>query len=225
MTKTILAGLIGMLLMGLGASAKAASCPAAPPTQIAFEAAPSPVPQDTSASAKDLAIKLGADGDHRTPGHYEATVAVSAKRDTAIAKLPDGTVCAAVAKLTVKVSLDRKLWLASELNDNACVLQAFADEYGQQAKADDATIADFGKTTVPTFQGQVAAIGWQSAPTQEAAVKAVGDKIAPIMSAIQAKFLEQRTAAQSKIDLSKLPAESCDGATAKIGHKVGIGNG
>jgi hypothetical protein len=223
MTKTILAGLVGMLLLGAAASAEAASCPAAPAAQIAFEAAPSPVPQDTSASAKDIALKLGAtESDRRAPGYYEASAATSSRRDTAIAKLPDGTVCAAAAKLTVKITLERKLWLASELTADQCVLTAFANAYGARAKADDEAIAEFGRTVVPTYQAQLAAIGWQSGPTQDAAIKAVGDKIAPIMSEIDAKFLEARTAAQSKIDLSHLPADACDGATAKIGGKVGI---
>lgn len=224
MIKTIVAGVIGMLLMGVAATAEAAGCPAAPAAQIAYEAVPSPLPQDTSASAKDLAIKLGADADHRAPGYYEATSAVTSRRDTAIAKLPDGTVCAVAAKLTVKISLDRKLWLASELTDDKCVLDAFAAAYGARAKADDDTVARFGQTVVPTYQAQLAAIGWQSAPSQEAAVKAVADKIAPIMTDIQEKFVAARTEAQSKIDLSHLPADACDGATAKIGHKVGIGN-
>lgn len=225
MTKKIVAGLIGMLLMGVGAAAQAAtSCPPAPTAQIAFEAVPSPLPQDTSASAKDLAIKLGADGDHRAPGYYEANSAATAKRDTAIAKLPDGKVCAVAAKLTVKISLERKLWLASELTDDKCVLQAFANAYGRRAKADDDVVAQFGQTVIPTYQAQLTAIGWQTAATQEAALQAVADKIAPIMTDIQAKFVAQRAAAQGKIDLSQLPPEECDGETAKIGHKVGIGN-
>lgn len=222
MTNKIVAALIGMLLMGVGAGAQAAGCPAAPPAQIAFEPQPSPLPQDTSASAKDLAIKLGADGDHRAPGYYEASTAMTAKRDTAIAKLPDGTVCATAVKLTVKLSLDRKLWMASELNDDKCVQQAFATAYGQRAKADDDTIAQFGQTVIPTYQAQLAAIGWQTSKSQEDAVKAVADKIAPIMTDIQTKYLAARAAAQSKIDLSKLPPEECGGATAKIGRQVGI---
>jgi len=224
MTKKIVAGLIGMLLVGIGATAQAASCPTAPPAQIAFEAVPSPLPQDTSASAKDLAIKLGSDADHRAPGYYEANSAATAKRDTAIAKLPDGTVCAVAAKLTVKISLDRKLWLASELTDDKCVLQAFANAYGRRAKADDDTVVQFGQTVIPTYQAQLAAIGWQTAPSQEAAMKAVADKIAPIMTDIEAKFVAERAAAQGKIDLSQLPPEECDGETAKIGHQVGLGN-
>ncbi|HEV2674502.1 MAG TPA: hypothetical protein VGV37_08170 [Aliidongia sp.] len=225
MTKKIVVGLIGMLLMGLGAKAEAASCGAAPPTAIVFEAVPSPLAQDTSASAKDLAIKLGADSDRRAPGYYDAGVAISARRDTGIAKLPDGTVCAALVKLTVKLSLERKLWLASELTDNTCVLQAFATQYGARGKADDDAIAQFGQTTVPTYQKQLAAIGWQTAKSQEEAIKEITDKTAPVMTEIQAKFAEQRTAAQSKINLSQLPGEACDGATAKLGHKVGSGNG
>ena len=224
MTKKIVAGLIGMLLMGVGAAAQAASCPAAPPAQIAFEAVPSPLPQDTSASAKDLAAKLGAPPDRLAPGYYQASVGFGAQRATSIAKLPDGTVCAALAKLTVKISIDRKLWLASELNDNACVLKAFATSYGAQATADDDTVAQFGQTAVQTFQPQVAAIGWQTSQNQDHASKAISDKIGPILSAIQAKIEEQRTAAQGKIDLSKLPADGCDGATEKLGHQVGFGN-
>jgi hypothetical protein len=222
MTKTILAGLVGMLLLGVAASAEAASCPAAAPAQIAFEAVPSPMSEDTSASAKEIAVKLGAtESDRRAPGYYEASAATSSKRDSAVAKLPDGTVCAAAAKLTVKISLERKLWLAKELTDDQCVLQAFATAYGARAKADDEVIAEFGRTVVPTYQSRLAAIGWQSASTQDAAVQAVGDKIAPIMSEIGQKFLDARTAAQAKIDLSHLPPEPCDGATAKLGTKVG----
>jgi len=224
MTKKILAALIAILLMGLGAGAQAASCPASQPAEIAFEPQPSPLPQDTSASAKDLAIKLGADADHRAPGYYEANSALSSKRDTGIQKLPDGTVCAIAVKLTVKLSLDRKLWLASELNDDKCVQQAFATAYGQRAKADDDTIAEFGRTVIPTYQAQLSAIGWQSAKSQEDAVKAVADKITPIVSDIQEKYIAARAAAQAKIDLSKLPPEECDGQTAKIGHRIGIGN-
>ncbi|GGF02413.1 hypothetical protein GCM10011611_04880 [Aliidongia dinghuensis] len=216
----IMAGLVGVLLLGFGAAAHAASCPAAPPAQIAFEAVPSPLTQDTSATAKDLALKAGATGtDRRTPGFYDASVGFTAKRDAAIAKLPDGTVCASLAKLTVKLSLDRKLWLANELTDNACVLKAFADEIGGQAKADDQAVAQF-QTVVPTYQPQVAAIGWQTAKSQDAAMQAIADKAAPIMQALQAKFVEIRAAAQSKVDLSKLPAEDCDGAMAKIAPKV-----
>jgi len=222
MTNKIVAALIGMLLMGLGTGAHAAGCPAAPPAQIAFEPQPSPLPQDTSASAKDLAIKLGADADHRAPGYYEANTAMTSKRDTAIAKLPDGTVCAVAAKLTVKLSLDRKLWLASELNDDKCVQQAFATAYGQRAKADDDTIAQFGQTVIPTYQAQLTAIGWQTSKSQEDAVKAVADKIAPIMTDIQTKYVAARAAAQAKIDLSHLPPEECGGATAKIGRQVGV---
>lgn len=222
MTNRIVAALIGMLLMGVGAGAQAAGCPAAPPAQIAYEPVPSPLPQDTSATAKDLAIKLGADGDRRAPGYYEATSAATAKRDTAIAKLPDGTVCAVAVKLTVKISLDRKLWLAKELTDDKCVLQAFATAYGARGKADDDTIVRFGQTVIPTYQAQLAAIGWQTSKSQEDAVKAVADKIAPIMADIEAKFVAERATAQSKIDLSHLPPEECDGATAKIGRFVGI---
>jgi len=222
MTNKIVVALIGLLLMGLGAGAQAAGCPAAPPSQIAFEPQPSPLPEDTSASAKDLAVKLGADADHRAPGYYEANTAMSAKRDTAIAKLPDGTVCALAAKLTVKLSLDRKLWLANELTDDKCVLQAFATAYGQRAKADDDTIAQFGQTVIPTYQAQLTAIGWQTAKSQEDAIKAVADKIAPIMADIQTKYVAARAAAQAKIDLSHLPPEGCDGATAKLGRQVGI---
>jgi hypothetical protein len=224
MTKKIVAGLLGLLLMGVGAAAQAASCPAAPPAQIAFEAVPSPLPQDTSASAKELAAKMGAAGDRYAAGYYDASSLTSSKRDTAIAKLPDGTVCAAIAKLTVKISLERKLWLASELKDNDCVLQAFATAYGARGKADDEATAQFGQTVVPTYQNKVAAIGWQTAKTQEAAIKEIADKVAPIMTEIQDKFLEQRTAAQGRIDLSHLPADACDGATEKLGHKVGVGN-
>jgi len=223
MTKTILAGLVGMLLLGIAASAEAASCPAAPPAQIAFEAVPSPLQQDTSASAKDIALKLGAtESDRRAPGYYEASAATSSKRESAVAKLPDGTVCAAATKVTVKISLERKLWLAKELTGDQCVLQAFATAYGARAKADDDVIAEFGRTVVPTYQAKVAAIGWQTGATQDAAVQAVGDKVAPIMSEIGEKFLAARAAAQAKIDLSHLPADPCDGATAKLGTKVGF---
>ena len=224
MTKKIVAGLIGVLLMGLGAAAHAASCPAAPPTQIVFDAPTSPLPQDTSASAKDLAVKLGAGEDRLAPGYYEASAAFSARRDTAIAKLPDGTVCAALAKLTVKISLDRKLWLAHELAGNACVLQAFATSYGAQGKADDDTVAQFGKTIAANYQSKVAAIGWQTSKNQDDASKAISDKLALVLADIQAKFGDERTAAQSKIDLSQLPADKCDGETEKLGHEVGVGN-
>ncbi len=163
-------------------------------------------------------LRKGAD--RRTPGFYDASVAMSARRDAAVQKLPDGTVCAALVKLTVKLSLERKLWLASELKDDACVLKAFADEFGGQGKADDEAIAQFGQTAVPAFQPQVSAIGWQTAKSQEAALQAIADKVAPIMTALQAKFAETRAAAQSKVDLSKLPADDCDGAMAKIAPKV-----
>jgi hypothetical protein len=224
MTNKIVAAVIGMLLMGLGAGAQAAGCPAAPAAQIAFEAVQSPLPQDTSASAQELAIKLGSDDKHRAPGYYEASVGLGARRDTAIAKLPDGTVCAALAKLTVKITIERKLWLASELKDNACVLQAFATSYGAQSKADDDTVAAFGQTVARSYQSMVSAIGWQSAATQDDASKAISAKLGPILAAMQTKFEDERTSAQSKIDLSKLPADGCDGATEKLGHEVGVGN-
>jgi hypothetical protein len=221
MTKYIVAGLVGMLLTGFGATAEAAPCPAPQPAQIVLEAVPSPLPQDTSASAKDLALKAGADSaDRKTPGFYDASVALTSRRDAAVQKLPDGSFCAALVKLTVKLSLERKLWLASELNDDACVLKAFADEFGGQGKADDEAIAQFGQTAVPSFQPQVSAIGWQVAKTQEAALQEIADKVAPIMTALQAKFVEARTTAQAKVDLSKLPAEDCDGAMAKLAPKV-----
>ena len=102
--------------------------------------------------------------------------------------------------------------------------RAFASAYGRRAKADDDTVVQFGQTVIPTYQAQLTAIGWQTGSSQEAAVKAVADKIAPIMADIEAKFVAQRAAAQAKIDLSQLPPEECDGETAKIGHKVGIGN-
>jgi hypothetical protein len=220
MTKKILAGLVGILLLGYGAAAEAAPCPAPQAAQIVLDAAPSPLAQDTSASAKDLALKTGAtDADRKTPGYYDASISMTARRDSAVTKLPDGTVCAALVKLTVKLALDRKLWLANELTDDACVLKAFADEFGGQAKADDEAIAQF-QAAVPSFQPQVAAIGWQTAKTQDAALQEVTEKSAPIMSALQAKFAEIRAAAQSKVDLSKLPPEECDGATAKLARKV-----
>lgn len=222
MTKTIVAGLVGMLLLlGFGAAAEAAPCPAPQPAQIVLEAVPSPLPQDASASAKELALKMGADGpDRRTPGFYDASIGYTSRRDAAVQKLPDGSVCATLVKLTVKLSLQRKLWLASELNDDACVLKAFADEFGGQAKADDDAIAQFGQTAVPSFQPQVSAIGWQVAKTQEAALQEIADKVAPIMTALEAKFVEARTAAQAKIAPWKMPTEDCDGAMAKLTPKV-----
>ena len=223
MIKNIVAGLVGILLMGLGATAQAASCPAAQPAQIVFEAVPSPLPQDTSASAKDLAVKLGAGPDRRTPGYYEAAASFSARRETAVAKLPDGTVCAALAKLTVKISFERKLWLASELAGNACALKAFAGPYDAQAKADDDTTAQFGQTIAAAYQSQLAAIGWQTAKSQDDASAAISTKLPPILADIQAKFGDQRDAAQSKIDLSTPPADKCDGATETLGRQVGMG--
>jgi hypothetical protein len=224
MTKKIIAGLIGVLLMGLGAGAQAASCPAAPAAQVAFEAPTGAMPQDTSASAKDIAAKLGAGPDRLAPGYYDASVGISARRDSAIAKLPDGTVCAAIAKLTVKISLERKLWLASELAGNACVLKAFAASYGAEATADDSAVAQLGQTIAASYQSKVAAIGWQTAKSQDEASKALSDKLAPIMSEIEAKFSDLRTSEQGKIDLSQLPADKCDGDTEKLGHEVGLGN-
>jgi hypothetical protein len=225
MTKKIIAGLIGILLVGLGANAQAASCPtAAQPVQIVFEAPTGPMPQDTTASAKDLAAKLGAGPDRLAPGYYDAGVAISARRDTGIQKLNDGTVCAAMVKLTVKLTLERKLWLASELAGNACVLKAFATSYGAQATADDTAVAQFGQTIAAKYQSQVNAIGWQTSKSQEDANKAISDKLAPIMTDIQTQFADLRTAAQSKIDLSQPPADKCDGETEKLGHQVGLGN-
>jgi hypothetical protein len=222
MTNKIVAGLIGILLLGAATGAEAASCPAAPPVQIAFEAPSSPLAQDTSLSAKEVAAKRGGEG--LSPAFYDAGIVTSSRRDNALAKLPDGTVCAAVAKLTVKITLERKLWLASELKDDACVLNAFATQYGARSKTDEDVIAAFGKTVAERYKAEVAAIGWQKAPSQEAALKAVADKVSPIMSQIDDKLTEERTAAQTKIDLSGMPADGCDGNTEKLGHKVGVGN-
>jgi hypothetical protein len=220
MTKKIVAGLIGALLLGLGTAAQAASCPAAPTTQIVFEKLPSDLSQDVTLTTREVATKAGS-SHSRIPAFYDADVSTSSARATSIAKLPDGTVCAALGKLTVRIGLTRKLYLAKELTENSCVLNAFAAEYGERAKADDATLDEFAKTLTTDHQAEFNAIGWQTAATQDDAVKMVGEKSSAVLNNILPKFIEMREAAQAKIDTSKLPADGCNGATQKLSLKVG----
>lgn len=203
-------------------SAQAASCPAFPPATITFVPLPSEVQRDTSRSAKDIAA-TSATPDKAKPVSYEHTAAASVAHKDSVQKLPDGTFCAGVSEVIFKLGYQRKVFIASELADNQCIVNTVVDFEAPQIKADDDALAQFGAGLSKTYAADVKAIGATTGATQDDAVKALKEKVSALLNnKVYADFGKQVAAATATVDTSKWQIDKCDGATAKAFASAGI---
>jgi len=211
---------IGVAALGCG-SAQAAACPAFPPATIKFEALPSNVERDTGKTAKELASMRSATDP--LPVTYDRSIAGSATRDVGIQKLPDGTVCAAVQVVHVKLGYKRKIYVAKEFAQDECVANTMADFEMPAVKNDDAVLAAFGASLDKTYGAELNAIGTNAARSSEDAQKPLLAKASALFQdKIYPAFEQQVVAGAGKVDMSKWQKASCDGATDKAFASISV---
>jgi hypothetical protein len=222
MNRLILAA-AGMLALGSG-SAVAASCPAFPPPVIKFVPLPSDVARDTSKTAKELGATTASPGPQ--PVRYEHDLDASVARAVAIQKLPDGTICAGLQEVDIKLGFKRKIDIAKEFADNSCVANTIADYEAPAVKADDEALAAFGATIPQTYGADVNAIGTNAGKDQDDAQKPLLLKVSALLKdKIYPAFEKQVGDSAAKVDLSKWQKAPCDGATDKAMAAAGLASG
>jgi hypothetical protein len=205
---------VGALILAAG-GAHAATCPAFPPPVIKFVPLPSDVERDTSKSAKDLAATRAAAKPLMSA--YEAALSASTNRSVSTLKQADGTVCAALHEVDIKLGFQRKIYVAQEFAGNACVADTAADLQAPLVKTDDETLAQFGATIERAYASEINAIGMSTGTSQEDAQKPLLDKMSALMKEkIFPAFTKQVADADAKVDLlSQWKKAACDGATDK----------
>jgi hypothetical protein len=206
---------LAVLLLAAGAgSARAATCPAFPAPVIKFTAMPAELERDTSLSAKDLGKTISID--KAMPSGYGRAVSGAAAQSMSVAKLSDGTVCAAVREVEFKLGIKRKIYVAQELATDSCVADTVADIEMPLARSDDETLARFGSTLSAAYAGDLAGIGTSVGANPEDARKPLIDKVSVIWrDKIFPAFEHEMSAAAAKVDLGKWKKAPCDGATDK----------
>ncbi len=216
MIRFILAAACGLVLAS--GSAFAAGCPVFPPTTIKYVPASGDVVRDTSKTAKEL----GGSG-KPLPARYEHDLDVSASRQIAMQKQPDGSVCAGLANVDIKLGVKRKIYIAQELAQDPCVADNIADFEMPFARADEAVVAAFGPKVPETYKAEITAIGTNVGPSTEEAQKPLLQKMSAILNdKINTDFATQLAAATAKVDVSKWQEASCNGATDKAFAAAGL---
>ena len=212
-----------LLAAGLASgSAQAASCPAFPPATILFVPLPSEVQRDVARSAKDIAATSSAPAKAK-PVSYEPSVGASVAHKDSAQKQANGTFCAGLAEVTIKLGVTHKVFIASELADNDCVVNTLLDYEAPVIKAGNDTLAEFGAKLAQSYDADVKAIGATTGATQDDAIKALKEKVSDLLNKkIYPDFEKQLSAADIKADTSKWQAAPCNGATAKAFASAGI---
>jgi hypothetical protein len=199
----------------LGAGgAGAAECPAFPPAAIKFTAMPPEIERDTSLSAKDLGKAISAD--KPMPGGYTRALSGAAAQRLSLAKLPDGTVCAAVHEIEFKIGIKRKIYVAQELANDSCVVDTVADIESPLVRSDDDALMRVGAALSQTFAAEVAALGTSIGPSQDEARKPLTEKVSALWrDKVFPAFEREMSAAAAKVDLTQWKKAPCGGATDK----------
>jgi hypothetical protein len=204
----------GAVLLMCG-TAQAASCPPFPAPVVKFIPLPSDVERDTSKSAKELA-SLRATA-KPLPSAYEAALSASTARSVSTLKQADGTVCAALHEIDIKLGFNRKIYVAQEFAGNGCVADTIADFQAPLVRSDDEVLAQFGAAIPQTYGAEIAAIGTATGPSQEEAQKPLLEKMSVLMKdKIFPAFTKQVGDVDAKVDLpGQWKKAPCDGATDK----------
>jgi hypothetical protein len=204
----------GALLL-VGGGAHAASCPPFPPPVVKFVPLPSDVERDASKSAKELAATRATAKPLMSA--YEAALSAATNRSVSTLKQPDGTVCAALHEVDIKLGFNRKIYVAQEFAGNGCVADTAADFQAPLIKSDDEALAQFGASIPQTYAAEIAAIGTATGPSQEEAQKPLLEKMSALMKdKIFPTFTKQVVDADAKVDLpGQWKKAPCDGATDK----------
>jgi hypothetical protein len=210
----VLFAAFGVLILATG-GAHAATCPAFPPPVIKFTALPSDVERDTSKSAKELAATRAAA--KPLPSAYETALSASTARSVSTLKQADGTVCAALHEVDIKLGFQRKIYVAQEFAGDGCVADTIADFQAPLVKSDDDSLAQFGATIPAAYASEINAIGTATGTSQEDAQKPLLEKMSQLMKdKIFPAFSKQVSDADAKVDLpSQWKKAACNGATDK----------
>jgi hypothetical protein len=210
----VLFAAFGVLILATG-GAQAATCPAFPPPVLKFTALPSAVERDTSQSAKELAATRAAA--KPLPSAYEAALSAATARSVSTLKQADGTVCAALHEVDIKLGFQRKIYIAQEFAGDGCVADTIADFQAPLVKSDDESLAQFGAAIPTVYASEINAIGIATGTSQEDAQKPLLEKMSQLMKdKIFPAFSKQVSDGDTKVDLpSQWKKEACNGATDK----------
>jgi hypothetical protein len=211
-TRPWLAGLALILALPLSCGAAlAASCPAFPPPVVRFTPMPGDMARDTSKTALELGTSA-----KPMPVRYERQLASSLGESVMMQTQPDGTVCAALMAVDVKLGFKRKMYVAQEFAGDGCVADTITDFAMPLANGDDAALAAFGPAIGQTYAADFTAIGTDADKSQDAAKQALAAKVASLWQGkIYPAVMHALDQAAQAADTGHWQKASCNGATAK----------
>jgi hypothetical protein len=216
MNRTMLAAAIA-LSFGCGTAHAAGSCPAFPPPTAKFEALPSALDRDMSKTGNEISAAAG-DGEGKWRYEvYTPELAGSLSRKVQMQQAPGGALCGALAEVTFKLGFKRKIAVAKETADNACVADAFASQADPVIKAEDAALASFGASIPAKYAADIAAIGTVQGADQDAIQAPVREKLSALFNdKIYPEFEKAVTTARKAVDVKDWKPAECNGDTKKI---------
>jgi hypothetical protein len=216
MNRTMLAA--GIILgFGCGTAHAAGSCPAFPAPVVKFEALPSAPERDLSKTGKEIAAAAGDSGDKWRYESYASEVTGSLTRKVAMQQAPAGAQCGALAEVTFKLGFKRKLAVAKEAADNACVADAFASQADPVVKAEDAALNSFSASIAKTYAADIAAVGTVQGANQDAIQAPIREKLSALFNdKIYPAFEKQVADSRKTADLKDWKPAECNGDTQKI---------
>ncbi len=217
MKKTMLAA-AAVLALGSGAAHAAGSCPAFTPAVVKFQVVDNPIERDASKGAKEIAAAKGDGSDHWRYQDYSVEDSIATSRSVQMQQLPNnGPMCGALAEVNFKLSFKRKITVAKESADNACVEDAFASQAQPIVKAEDAAAAQFGNSLDATYGKDVRAIGAVQGADQAAVQAQIRDKLSALFNdKIYPAFEKQIAESHKSVNLADWQPADCNGETKKI---------
>ena len=195
--------LFGVLLAGVwmvGSPARlypaTFNCPAFSPPKIVISVEP---PDDRTNTTKTLAqMRAAAQIHHPDPivGAYVGALQYGIQIDDTVREIKTGHFCATPQYVTVKLGLERIIYVPREFADDPCLVALAHDHEAKHAESDVTTLG----TARPTFEGVARAAVTRA--TREAAPTR-SDAIARLTAAIQSSVneaLDEMTAARQRLD-------------------------
>jgi hypothetical protein len=199
------------LALPFGGSALAASCPAFPAPVVQFTPMQGDMARDTSKSATELGSSA-----KPMPVRYERELASSLAESVTMQTQPDGTVCAALSQVNVKLGFKRKMYVAEEFAGDGCVADTIVDYAMPLANGDDAALAQFGSAIGQTYAAEFTAISTDADRSQDAAKQALATKVATLWQGkIYPSLVHALDDAARAADMGHWQKAACNGATAK----------
>lgn len=211
-TRRRVAGLALILALPLGCgTALAASCPSFPAPIVQF----TPMPDDMTRDTGKNAVELGTAA-KPMPVRYERQLESSLGESVLVQTEADGTVCAMLKEVEVKIGFKQKVYVASEFAGDGCVADTIADFAMPLAKSDDAALAGFGFAIGHRYAADFLTIGSDAERTPDDAKKALAAKVAALwQSRIYPALLRALDDAAQAADTGHWQKAACNGATEK----------